>query len=129
MVTDQPGALGERFFFEPQRSGAPRSWESRRAFPSFDLLAFTVSFEEQWVILIRMLKDAGIPPRYRDRYDAHPIVAVGGVAARLNPRSVLPFVDLVVPGDAECVLPAMLDVLRHGRGLPREKIFAPLDFP
>jgi radical SAM superfamily enzyme YgiQ (UPF0313 family) len=123
LVSDHPRALCERVFFQDT---PPRSVESRRLLSSFDLLAFTVAFEEQWVLLPRMLKSAGIPPRFEERHQAHPVVLVGGFAARLNPAPAGKFADLIVAGDAECVLPQILDRLEQGRGEPREQLLSAL---
>jgi radical SAM superfamily enzyme YgiQ (UPF0313 family) len=100
--------------------------ESRRLLSSFDLLAFSVAFEEQWVLLLQMLQSAGIPPRFRDRNESHPVILVGGIAARLNPAPASRFADLVVGGDAECALPEILEHLEQGRGESREKLLAAL---
>jgi radical SAM superfamily enzyme YgiQ (UPF0313 family) len=123
LVNQHPRALCERVFLQGPR---PRSVESRRLLSSFDLLAFSVAFEEQWVLLPQMLKSAGIPPRHRDRNQSHPLVLVGGIAARLNPAPASQFADLVVGGDAECVLPEILERLEQGRGESREKLLAAL---
>jgi hypothetical protein len=123
LVNSHPRALCERVFNEQT---PPRSVESRRLLSSFDLLAFSVAFEEQWVLLPRMLKSAGIPPRFRDRNESHPVILVGGIAARLNPAPASQFADLVVGGDAECVLPEILEHLEQGRGGSREKLLAAL---
>jgi radical SAM superfamily enzyme YgiQ (UPF0313 family) len=123
LVNDYPRALCERVFFQETPL---RSVESRRLLSSFDLLAFTVAFEEQWVLLPKMLKSAGIPPRFEERHAAHPVVLVGGFAARLNPAPVGKFADLIVAGDAECVLPDILDRLQQGCGKSREELFSAL---
>jgi radical SAM superfamily enzyme YgiQ (UPF0313 family) len=123
LVNAHPRALCERVF---HGENPPRSVESRRLLSSFDLLAFTVAFEEQWVLLPRMLKSAGIPTRSRDRNQSHPLVLVGGIAARLNPAPAGGFADLVVGGDAECVLMEILERLERGRGESREKLLAAL---
>jgi radical SAM superfamily enzyme YgiQ (UPF0313 family) len=123
LVNRHPRALCERVFIKGPK---PRSVESRRLLSSFDLLAFSVAFEEQWALLPWMLKSAGIPPRFRDRNESHPVILVGGIAARLNPAPASRFADLVAGGDAECVLPEVLDALERGRGESREKLLAAL---
>ena len=123
LVSDYPRALCERVFFQET---PPRSVESRRLLSSFDLLAFTVAFEEQWVLLPKMLKSAGIPPRFEERHEAHPVVLVGGFAARLNPAPVGKFADIITGGDAECVLPDILEHLEQRGGEGREELFSAL---
>lgn len=123
LVNRHPRALCERVFFQ---GGRLRSVESRRSLSSFDLVAFSVAFEEQWVLLPWMLKSAGIPPRFEDRHQAHPVVLVGGFAARLNPSPASKFADLISGGDAECILPRILEDLERGRGESREELFSAL---
>ena len=50
----------------------------------------------------------------------------GHIAARLNPAPAGKFADLVVAGDAECVLPGILEHLEQGRGESRENLLSAL---
>ncbi|MBW1806899.1 MAG: radical SAM protein [Deltaproteobacteria bacterium] len=124
-ISNQPSVNCERIFIEGGQS-RPVSIESGRPAAAFDFLAVTASFEEQWVLLPYLLSRSGIPPRWRQRHAAHPIVAVGGFAVRLNPGPVLPFADLVVPSEAETVLPSILETLSQGHGQQRQELYQAL---
>jgi len=103
----------ETIFFDG-RARRPRSFETGRDARDFDLLVFTTAFEEQWVLIPHFLRRAGIPALAVQRDTSHPLVAVGGFAVRLNPAPVAPFTDMLIAGDAEEVIPSVLEVL-HGR--------------
>jgi radical SAM superfamily enzyme YgiQ (UPF0313 family) len=121
IIQREPGIMVERIFWDGS-GGKPRSMESGSQASVFDLLAFTTSFEEQWVLIPWFLEKAGIPARSHDRDQSHPLVAIGGFAVRLNPGPVAPFADLVVPSEAEACFPEMLRCLRQGRGLSRKEL-------
>jgi radical SAM superfamily enzyme YgiQ (UPF0313 family) len=120
------GAEAEPVFSPGRPAGRPCGHLSGRALGDFELVAFSVAYEEQWPLLPDWLARAGVPPRARDRDHRHPLVILGGVAARLNPRPVLPFVDALIPGDAEPALPALLGRLAALRGAGREELLEAL---
>jgi len=118
-LAEQAGAEAEPVFLPVRPGERPRGLLSGLPLGEFDLLAVSAAFEEQWPVLPHLLARAGLPARAAARDEGQPIVLLGGVAARLNPRPVLPFVDLLAPGDAEAVLPSLLARLESGRGSSR----------
>ncbi|MBK9963589.1 MAG: radical SAM protein [Holophagales bacterium] len=109
----------ERFFFEgdePGRGG-PRTLESETPLGAFPLVAFSISWEMDYVHFLRILSGARIPLDRRERTDGDPIVLVGGDCARINPLPLTPWVDAFTMGDGEKLVPGIADVLRAG--LPR----------
>lgn len=97
----------ERFFF----SGLDvplRSLESGRTLASFPLVFFSISFEHDYLNLVRLLLAGSIPALAENRDKsvcaAQPLVIGGGVATFMNPEPLAPFVDLFVLGEAEPVL-------------------------
>ncbi len=115
-----PDAVSERFFLpdrmeyaEYRRTGLPlRTLESGRPVRSFEVVAFSITFEPDAVRLVEMLELAGIPPLAEDRSAGDPLVLVGGPVAFLNPEPIAPFVDAFGVGEAEALLPALLERLR-----------------
>lgn len=109
----------ERFFFDeadlPGRG--PRTLESDTPLGAFPLVAFSVSWEMDYVHLLRILPAARIPLDRRERSDGDPIVLVGGDCARINPLPLTPYVDAFAMGDGEKLVPGIADVLRSE--LPR----------
>lgn len=93
-----------------------------------DLWLVTVSYEEDYAGLWRMLELAGMPPLAREREPEHPKVVVGGFAPTLNPEPVAELADVLLLGPAEATLDPFLDRWtalgrRHGRrGVPGEAL-------
>ena len=90
------------------------SLESQRPLTDFDLIAFSVSFESDYLHMPDIFSLAGIPPLAADRRNSHPLVMAGGAALFLNPEPVADFLDLVCVGEAEPILPGLLETLRGG---------------
>lgn len=98
--------------------------ESRRPLRGFDALLFSISFENDFINLLKILKLSGIPLRSTDRDERDPIIAAGGAAVMINPEAVSPFVDLFPLGEGEGlvgeVLSKMLDL--RGEGTPKDDV-------
>ncbi len=110
-----PLFLCERFFLPPpeeqaiyRRSHTPLlTLETQRPVDTFDIVAFSVSFEFDYVWLLRLLRLVHLPPYAADRDERHPLVIVGGPCAWMNPLPIAPFVDVFALGDAEMLLPVL----------------------
>ncbi len=126
LIGAHPGAVCEPIFALEKEPCRLNRTKRRSISSSFDLLAFSVSFEEQWFWIPKILEGFGIPVHRQDRRESYPVVMVGGLAARLNPNPVWPFIDLVVPGEAEVVLHEILDVIEQGRGVERRDLLRQL---
>ena len=100
---------------ELERSrGTLLSLESQRPLSSFDLVAFSVSFESDYLNLPAIFRLSGIQPLAAERSPLQPLVLAGGAALFLNPEPIAPFLDLICVGEAEPILPALLDLLKQG---------------
>ncbi len=109
LVNRAPDWSCERFFNDGE--GVPLSVETDRPLDEFGAIAFSVSFEEDYVNLVRMLGRARIPARRRDRGPGDPLVLVGGSCAMINPLTLSEFADAFPLGAAENLLPALLPAL------------------
>jgi radical SAM superfamily enzyme YgiQ (UPF0313 family) len=87
--------------------------ESETPLTEFDVLAFSVSFETDYLNVPKMLRLSRIPVRSEDRNEWHPLVIMGGAAAFLNPEPVADFVDVVTVGEGEVLVPALLKVMNE----------------
>jgi radical SAM superfamily enzyme YgiQ (UPF0313 family) len=104
-----PDAVCERVFFpDPEdidefaRTGTePFSLESLRPLREFDIIGFSVTYEGDYINVLRLLGMAGIPVRSADRGPGHPLVLMGGVCAFSNPEPMAPFMDAVAVGEGE----------------------------
>ena len=81
------------------------SLESQKSIAEFDILAFSLSFENDYPHVLKMLTLACIPLLAKDRPDRYPLVIGGGIALTLNPEPLADFFDLFILGEAEETLP------------------------
>src|SRR5262245_43644136 len=104
-----PDAVCERVFFpDPEdldellRTGTePFSLESLRPLREFDIVGFSVTYEGDYINVLRLLRMASIPVRTAARAPGDPLVLMGGVCAFSNPEPLAPFMDAVAVGEGE----------------------------
>jgi radical SAM family uncharacterized protein len=89
------------------------SLESQKPLSSFDFLAFSISFENDYLNILTLLELAHIPFKSRLRNERYPWVLAGGVAVFLNPEPISEFFDFFILGEAEEVIGEFLEVCRH----------------
>ena len=110
-----PGVLAERVFLEP--GGAALDVRDAGFAPrDADLLAFSISGENDYEQLLRMLAHAGLPLRAADRSPGAPLIVAGGIAPTLNPEPIAPFVDAVAIGEGEELFAPLVDAVRGRAG-------------
>ncbi len=111
--------LCERVFWsKPEKNSdkSPKSIETGLNLDKFDIIMFSISFENDFLNLIQLLAQSGIPLRSSDRnHFHHPLVAAGGVACFLNPEPISPFIDCFLLGEAECLLENFFDEFAKNR--------------
>jgi radical SAM superfamily enzyme YgiQ (UPF0313 family) len=90
------------------------SLESQKPLSDFDILAFSISFENDFINILTILDLARIPipMERRLRENRYPLVIAGGVAVFLNPEPLSEIFDLIVLGEAEEVIKEFLEVCR-----------------
>jgi radical SAM superfamily enzyme YgiQ (UPF0313 family) len=91
------------------------SVESRQPLNSFHVIAFSVSFETDYLNILTMLKRAHLAPLRIERSPAAPLMIGGGVALFLNPEPLADIFDLFMIGEGEEMIEEFLDVLRQER--------------
>jgi len=117
LLNDRPDTVAERVFLpEGQemslhlRRGTPLfSLESRRPLRDFDLIAFSLSFENDYPNILKILEMGRIRLLERERREAPPFVMAGGVTTFLNPEPLAPFMDFFLLGEAEANLNEFMD--------------------
>jgi radical SAM superfamily enzyme YgiQ (UPF0313 family) len=109
LVNGTPDWSCERFFTDG--TGSPRSVETGSPLGGFGAVAFSVSFEEDYVNLLQLLQRAGIPLRREERRADDPLILLGGSCAAINPLTLAAFVDIFALGAAENLLPSLLGSL------------------
>jgi len=99
---------------EMARTGIrPFSLESQSPLDTFALVAFSLSYENDYPHAAALLSMAGIPPARRDRSGEHPLILAGGPAVFLNPEPLADLVDFFVLGEAEELLGELLEEIRR----------------
>jgi radical SAM superfamily enzyme YgiQ (UPF0313 family) len=117
-----PDVVCERVFMpEPadldemrRTSTPPLSLESQRPLSDFQLIGFSVTYEGDYVNLLRLLDLAKIPLRAADRRPHDPLVLMGGVCAFSNPEPIAPFMDFIVVGEGEELVGELMQAYREG---------------
>lgn len=113
-LNEQDTLVCERFFL-PARGEKLRSVESSRPLHHFPLIFVSISFEHDYLNLVKILLAAGIEPYAEKRPESitpeSPLIVCGGVATFMNPEPLAPFIDLFVVGEAEPVLAELCRLL------------------
>jgi radical SAM superfamily enzyme YgiQ (UPF0313 family) len=112
----EPDIVCERVFLPPKTelaeqlaSGAPLvTIESQTPVRDFDVFAFSVSFEWDYINVLTMLRLAGIPARAEARTSHDPLILIGGAVTFVNPEPLAPFADVIAAGEGEVLIPELL---------------------
>ena len=134
LLNERADTRCERFFLpdpddlaEHRRSGFPLvSLETQRPLADFDLVAVSISFENDYLNLPVIFELAQLPLWREERDSRHPLVLCGGVCAFLNPEPLAEIVDLFAVGEAEVLLEPLLGALRRGEERPRRELLMQL---
>jgi radical SAM superfamily enzyme YgiQ (UPF0313 family) len=110
--------------------GDPPHGGSRGRGPGLDLFGLSLSWELDGPVLLDLLEQQRIPLWASERGDDDPIVFGGGPVLTANPEPLAPFLDAVLLGDGELLLPAFIDALQGCRRAPRaERLRALAEIP
>jgi radical SAM superfamily enzyme YgiQ (UPF0313 family) len=96
--------------------------ESQTPIQQFDVLAFSVSFEWDYTNIVTMLRLAGMQPRADRRHPRDPLVVIGGAVTFVNPEPLAPFADVIAAGEAELLVPDLIDAFAHEGTRDRERL-------
>lgn len=91
------------------------SWESFRPLYEFDIVAFSISYELDYLQVLRILEAGRIPLFSNERDETHPLIMVGGPVTFFNPEPLAEFVDCFVLGEAEEVISEIFDLYYQQR--------------
>ncbi|MBW1977154.1 MAG: radical SAM protein [Deltaproteobacteria bacterium] len=87
------------------------SMESLSPLQEFKLIAFSLSFENDYPNILKILHLGKIPLLSEERQRNHPLIMAGGITTFMNPEPIAPFFDFFLLGEAEAVLDQFLDLL------------------
>ncbi len=98
------------------RRGEPLiSYELMRPLSEFKVIAFSVSFENNYPEILKILSLSRIPLKSSQRNERDPIIAGGGIALSSNPEPLAEFLDIVMLGDGEVLIPQFIEALKESR--------------
>ncbi len=117
LINQRPELLAERVYcpwsdFEEvmRQEGIPLfSLETRHPLADFDILAFSLPYEQLYTNVLTMLDLAGLPLRAAHR-DAHCPLIVAGGSGCYNPEPMSAFFDAMVIGEGEEVIFEVIEV-------------------
>jgi radical SAM superfamily enzyme YgiQ (UPF0313 family) len=117
----QDDIVCERVFLPPKQelaeqlaSKAPLlTLESQTAVGEFDVLAFSVSFEWDYVNVLTLMRLAGIPVHAAERGPRHPLIVIGGAVTFVNPEPLALFADVIAAGEGEVLVPSLEHAFRE----------------
>ncbi|HUH66197.1 MAG TPA: radical SAM protein [Syntrophales bacterium] len=128
LINREPSFLCERVFLpDPEDEAAFSSGsmplfslESQKPLTEFDIIAFSIPFENDYPAILKMLGMGRIALLAGERKETEPLILGGGVSVTLNPEPLADFFDLFLLGEAEEALPEFLrtfeDACRSGLG-------------
>jgi radical SAM superfamily enzyme YgiQ (UPF0313 family) len=111
----QDDVVCERVFLPPKQELAELAssrtplitLETQSTVGEFDVLAFSISFEWDYVNVLTMLRLAGIPIYAAERGPRHPLIVIGGAVTFVNPEPLAPFADVIAAGEGEVLVPEL----------------------
>jgi len=127
LLNEQPGVVCERAFLPDreeqalyEKSGETLvSLESERPVDQFDVVAYSISFEPDFINIPRILRLSRIPELASERDDSFPLIIAGGAACFINPEPATAFFDLIAIGEGEALIPELTNFLLGHAALPR----------
>jgi radical SAM family uncharacterized protein len=101
------GLACERAFLphdNKRKKGRLQTVESGKSVRDFDVIAFSISFENDYPNILTALRYCELPLQSGDRKAPLALVIAGGVTCFLNPEPIAPFIDCFLIGEAEEML-------------------------
>ncbi len=92
------------------------SLESQTPVKNFDLIAFSLSFENDYLNILKILELARVPLLSEERPGPCPFIIAGGITTFLNPEPLASFIDFFWLGEAEANLNEFINLfldIRH----------------
>jgi radical SAM family uncharacterized protein len=102
------------------------SLENKRSLKEFDILAFSVSFEQDYLNILEMLRLSGIPLGTPERTPDDPLVVFGGACSFFNPEPLADFFDAVIIGEGEEVIGEFIEMYKRSRDKGRFELLRSL---
>ncbi len=134
LINRRPSFICERVFLpDPAdeaafggRSTPLFSLESQRPLAEFDIVAFSLPYENDYPHVLKMLDMGRLPLLASGRGEGDPLILGGGIAVTLNPEPLADFFDAFLLGEGEEILPEFLRIFEDSRqhSLSREDLLS-----
>ena len=100
---------------EMRRRGLPLyGLESKDPASDFDILGFSLQYELNYTTVLNLLDLAGVSPFSKDRAELTPLIVAGGPCV-YNVEPMADFFDIVLVGEGEENLPALVELYRQAK--------------
>ena len=124
LINARGDALCHRAFHDG--GGGLLTVEAGRRLSEYDIVAFSISFENDYLNVVRSLSRSGIRLLGSERGDREPLVIAGGAAVSLNPEPLAPFVDAFVVGEGDELAGELLNLYGAERRTSRSGLLRSL---
>ncbi len=136
LFNEQPGVVCERAFLPDSRelvlykkTGETLvSLENERPLSDFDVVAFSVSFEPDFINIPVILRLSRIPVLAIERDESYPLILAGGAACFINPEPAADFFDIIAVGEGESLIPLISDFIVGHLDSHRQKLLQAASF-
>ncbi len=129
-LSDRSDVACERVFLESPENGAGGAPPPRRrphtSLSAFDILAFSIPFENDFINILTVLSRSGIPLEASKRTPEHPLVITGGMTTFINPEPIASFIDAFLIGEGETLINSFLDAYMAHADTIRRRNLTPL---
>ncbi|MBE6499911.1 MAG: radical SAM protein [Methanobrevibacter thaueri] len=85
------------------------SIESQTPMKHYDIISFSMQFEEDYFNVFKLLHDSDIPLKRKDRKNTDPLIIAGGPCATANPQPLSDYIDIFIIGEGENVINEFLN--------------------
>ena len=89
------------------------SLESNTSAKYFDIISFTIQFEEDYFNVLEILKKSGIPLKRKERGDNDPLIIAGGPSPTANPQPLSDYIDIFIIGEGENTINEFIDEYKN----------------
>ena len=96
------------------------SIENHKPLKDFDIIAFTLPHETAYTNILTMINLSGLELKSQDRNENSPVIIAGGYGA-YTPEVLSDFIDVFCIGEAEALLPGLLNLFEELKNESRSK--------
>ena len=100
--------------------------ESQTPLKDYDILGFSISFELDYMNILKILDLSHIPLKAADRNENHPLIIAGGPCATFNPEPLTPYIDVFIIGEGEEVIHEFIEKYKKLRSAGRTQLLKEL---